>query len=132
MCGGLTLIPPPFPIFPIRCAVYMFYDWQLSCFLNFIKVFDLIFTYHFRANLWTFSIARPIHDFLKNPEDRTYVVGPKLFIKEKWHSRRNRVIYMQYILNLSICIRQNNERNFVNYIINALFPTDLHLFYILN
>lgn len=126
-----SIPPPPFPTFPIYCAVYVL--WQLSCFFNFIKVLDWMFTYHFRANLWNVSIARPIYTIFKiNSEDRTYFVGPKIFIKDKWHWRRNNILYIYAVYIKSMYLYQAKQRQKLCELINASFPTNLHLFYILN
>lgn len=112
---------------------YMFFDWQLSCFFNFIKVLDWMFTYHFRANLWNVSIARPIYTiFKKNSEDRTYFVGPKIFIKDKWHWRRNNILYIYAVYIKSMYLYQAKQRQKLCELINASFPNNLHLFNILN
>lgn len=132
LVNSLTLtLPHPFPTFPIYCAVYVL--WQLSCFFNFIKVLDWMFTYHFRANLWNESIARPIYTIFKiNSEDRTYFVGPKIFIKDKWHWRRNNILYIYAVYIKSMYLYQAKQRQKLCELINASFPTNLHLFYILN
>lgn len=132
LVNSLTLtLPHPFPTFPIYCAVYVL--WQLSCFFNFIKVLDWMFTYHFRANLWNVSIARPIYTiFKKNSEDRTYFVGPKIFIKDKWHWRRNNILYIYAVYIKSMYLYQAKQRQKLCELINASFPTNLHLFNILN
>lgn len=134
LVNSLTLTPSPFPNIPnLLCSICSLTDNWVNCFFNFIKVLDWMFTYHFRANLWNVSIARPIYTiFKKNSEDRTYFVGPKIFIKDKWHWRRNNILYIYAVYIKSMYLYQAKQRQKLCELINASFPTNLHLFYILN
>lgn len=119
--NGLDTHPPPIPIYLL--VLYLLYDWQMSCFFNFIEVCDFTFTYHFRAGLLLSFFNRLLYEFPKKIKaiQKTAIMLRKMKFKTKHY-----LCSIYYIMYLYQAKQWRKMMALLCKLINALPPTNLH------